>query len=171
MAIEETEYSYSYEYGMDILIPPTSGTGPGQFQPFRFPTGLTVTVDPVTKDAATYDDLGAPHEVKLSESWTGSGSLQGHRLSDGKYLPEVEALLALTKPNAVGKTAIGTFRWYDKPQDGTPNPSDAYEGDATVKMTRGETGNDGIASWNFELKGVGRRRQIENPFTGWAVTP
>lgn len=162
-----TEYGYSYEYGLDILIPPTSGDGAGTYQAFRYPTGINPTVEPVTVDAATYDDLGAPNQAKTSESWSATFNVQQHRLSDGKYLPEIEALLALTKPDANGKKAIGTFRWYDKPAEGTPNSADAYEGDATVTINRAETGNSGVGEWAVTLTGVGRRRQIVNPFAGW----
>ena len=167
MANKTTEFGFSYEYGIDVFIPPAGGTGEGAWQPIRFPTGINPTVEPVTADAATYDDLGAPNEIVISESWNASFNVQVHRLADGGYLPEVEALIALTTPDAVGNKAVGTFRWYDKPAEGTPNPTDAFEGDATVAVNRAETGNQGIGSWAVTLTGVGRRRQIENPFKGW----
>ena len=168
MATETTEYGYSYEYGIDVWIPGAS-EGAGEWQPFRFPTGIDVQTTPVTQPAATYDDLGAPNEVKLSESWTASFSVQQHRLADGSYLPEVEQLLVLAGPTANGNAASGLFRWYDKPATGEPNKDDAYEGDALVTLNRGETGNDGIGSWAVTLTGQGRRRQIENPWKGWGA--
>lgn len=81
-------------------------------------------------------------------------------------MPEVEALLALAAPDAVGSRATGSFRWYDKPAEGEPNADDAFEGDATVQINRGETGNDGIGGWSVTLTGRGRRRAIENPLLG-----
>lgn len=162
MSVPTTEFGFSYEYGLDIFDPTTE-----EWLPFRFPTGLAPTADPVTADAATYDDLGSPNETKLSESWTMGGTVQQHRLESGEYLPEVELLKSYTEPDATGQKATGTFRWYDKPAEGAPNPTDAYEGDATVAFSRGETGNNGIGSWNFTLTGKGRRRQIDNPWTGW----
>lgn len=155
-----TELGFSYEYGLDIW----NGTA---WLPFRFPTGINPQVSPVTADGATYDDLGSPNEKKLSESWTADFTVQQHRLSTGAYLPEVEALLALTKPDAVGNAAVGRFRWYDKPASGEPNPNDAYEGYATVTVNRGATGNNDIGSWSISLAGKGRRVQIENPWAGW----
>lgn len=166
MAEEQaTEFGFSYEYGVDIKDSTSQ-----EWIPFRFPSGITVSVEAVTKDAATYDDLGSPHDVKLSESWSISFNVQQHRLADGKYLPEVEALMLLTKPDAVGNRAVGTFRWYDKPAEETANKDDAYEGEATVTMNRAETANDGIGAWSVTLNGVGRRRQIENPWKGWSET-
>lgn len=157
------EFGYSYEYGLDIKSGDT-------WLPFRFPTGINPQVSSVTEDAATYDDLGAPHQVKLSESWTADFSVQQQRLADGKYLPEIEALRALTEPDATGSLAVGTFRWYDKPASGIPNPDDAFEGEATVQVNRGNTGNAGIGAWSITLTGVGRRRKIANPWTGWPAS-
>lgn len=163
--MEQTEYGFSYEYGVDIFIPDADGGG--EWQTIRFPTAISFSASPVSATAATYDDLGAPNEAKLSESWTGSFSVQQHRLDDGSYLPEMEEILRMAGPDAVGKRAIGLFRWYDKPAEGKPNPADAFEGDAFVELERGETSNEGIGSWNVTLTGVGRRRPIENPWTGW----
>jgi hypothetical protein len=157
-----TEYGFGYEYGIDVWDPVTSG-----WLPFRFPTGINPQATPVTADGATYDDLGSPNEAKLSESWSLDFNVQQHRLADGSYLPEVQRLIDLTKPTATGNAAVGRFRWYDKPAAGLPNPNDAFEGDATVTMNRGNTDNQGIGSWAVSLAGKGRRRQIENPWTGW----
>lgn len=158
----ETEFGFSYEYGLDIYDATSEA-----WLPFRFPTGINPQVTPVTTDAATYDDLGSPNEAKLSESWTADATVQQHRLADGSYLPEVEVLLALTKPDAVGNAAVGRFRWYDKPAAGPANPDDAYEGLATVTVNRGNTDNQGVGSWTVTLTGKGRRIQIENPWEGW----
>lgn len=163
---ETTELGFSYEYGVDIYDPAEE-----QYLPFRFPTGISFTVDPKTAPADTYDDLGAPNERKLSESWTGTFSVQQHRLANGSYLPEVELLKSYTEPDIVGNEAVAKLRWYDKPATGDPNPDDAYEGFATVQLNRGETGNDGIGTWNVTLTGVGRRKQIPNPFEGWGADP
>lgn len=160
MADEETEFGFAYEYGLDINL---GDSETPDWQPFRFISALDPQVTPVTQDAATYDDLGAPNEVKTSESWTASFTVQQHRLDDGSYMPEVEALLALAAPDAVGRAATGHFRWYDKPAAGDPNPDDAFEGRATVQVNRGETGNEGIGGWSVTLTGQGRRKQIENP--------
>lgn len=162
MAEQASDFGFSYEYGLDVLD--EDGT---TWLPFRVPTGISPDRDAVTAEAGTYDDLGSPNQAVLSESWTMTFNVQQHRYADGKYFEEVERLLALTQPDAVGEDAVGTFRWYDKPAEGTPNPGDAFEGEATVKMTRAQTDNAGIGGWSVTLTGVGRRRQITNPWTGW----
>jgi len=160
MAEEATEFGFSYEYGVDINL---GDSETPDWQAIRFISAVDPQVTPVTQDAQTYDDLGAPNEVRTSESWTLGFTVQQHRLEDGSYLPEVEALLALAAPDAVGNAATGEFRWYDKPAEGDPNEDDAFEGSATVQINRGETGNDGIGGWAVTLTGRGRRRAIENP--------
>ena len=151
-----TDFGFSYEYGVDIKIDDA-------YQPIRFISAVAPAVTPVTADAATYDDLGAPNEVKLSESWTLAFTIQQHRDDTGAYMPEVEALLDLAAPDATGERATGEFRWYDKPANGDPNPNDAYEGLATVQVERGQTGNNEIGGWSITLTGRGRRTRIENP--------
>lgn len=160
MAVEATEFGFSYEYGVDVNL---GSKETPDWQPIRFISAVDPQATPVTKDAQTYDDKGAPNEVRTSESWTLGFTIQQHRTDDGSYLPEVEALLALAAPDAVGNAATGQFRWYDKPAEGAPNPDDAFEGDATVQINRGQTGNDDIGGWSVTLTGRGRRRQIENP--------
>lgn len=155
-----TEFGFSYEYAVDVQ------TAPGVWQRIRFISAVDPQVTPVTQDAATYDDLGAPNLVKTSESWTLGFTIQQHRTASGDYLPEVAAILALTEPDAVGNAATGTFRWYDNPAGGTPNPDEAYEGDGTVAVTRAQTANEGIGSWGVTITGRGRRRKITNPATG-----
>lgn len=163
MSTPTTEFGFSYEYAVDVK------TGEDTFQRVRFISAVDPQVSPVTQDAATYDDKGAPNAVKTSESWTLAFTVQQHRTSAGAFLPEMEAILALTEPDAVGNAATGTFRWYDNPAAGTPNPNEAFEGDGTVSVTRGSTGNDGIGSWNVTVTGQGRRRKITNPAA--EVTP
>lgn len=160
MSTPTTEFGFSYEYGVDVK------TGEDEWTPIRFISAVDPQTSPVTQDAATYDDLGAPNQVKTSESWTLSFTVQQHRVTAGTFLPEVEALLALAKPTATGNLATGTFRWYDKPASGTPHPDEAYEGDGTVQINRAQTGNDGIGSWSVTVTGQGRRRQLAtNPAT------
>lgn len=158
-----TEFGFSYEYAVDIDVSADPMTP--SWQRIRFISAVDPQVTPVTEDAATYDDKGAPNEVKLSESWTLGFTVQQHRQSDGTYLPEVEKLLELSRPDAVGNAATGRFRWYDYPNQGTPNPDEAYEGDATVAVNRGQTGNASIGGWSVTLTGRGRRRSIPNPAT------
>lgn len=159
---ESTEFGFSYEYGIDIN---TGTTAAPVWTPIRFPSAIDPQSTPITQDAATYDDLGSPNAVKLSESWTAGFTIQQHRLGTGKYLPEVEKLLELGGPDAVGNSATGEFRWYDKPANGVPNPDEAYQGRATVQINRQNTGNDQIGGWTVTLTGQGRRTQIANPYT------
>ncbi|TKR27134.1 hypothetical protein FA014_01900 [Cellulomonas hominis] len=159
---ENTELGFSYEYALDVDLA-ESLTDPPIWQHLRFSSAIDPQVTPVMKDAATYRDKGAPNQKKVSESWTLAGTVQQHRRPDGDFLPEVERLLELAGPDAVGNKATGRFRWYDDPADGEPNPREAYEGDGTVQMNRQTTGNDDIGGWSFSITGQGRRRRIANP--------
>lgn len=157
-----TEFGFSYEYAVDINL----GTAEApNWQQIRFISAVDPQVTPVTQDAATYEDLGAPNQVKLSESWTLGFTVQVHRQSGGGFLPEVEELLALAGPDSVGNQATGHFRWYDNPADltATPSNNDAFEGFGTVQVNRGQTGNDQIGSWAVTVTGQGRRTSITNP--------
>lgn len=162
-----TDFAFSYEFAVDVDTTPESVEP--TYQKVRFSSAVDPQVTPVTQDAATYDDLGAPNLVKLSESWTLGFTIQAQRLATGKYLPEVEALLAATRPTAVGNLAARRVRWYDNPATGVANPDEAYEGQGTVTMTRQNTGNDQIGGWTVTITGQGRRSSIPNPAT--VVTP
>lgn len=168
-ALPDTNYGFSYEYGVDIFIPDETD---GKWQPIRRITAVDPQTTPRTTEAATYDDRGSANAPKIGEDWTLGFQVQVQRTPvTGLYLPEVEQLMTLAGPEAVGNQAFGRFRWYDKPVDGAPNPDDAYEGEGTVQINRGQTGNDGVGSWTVSATGRGRRTRIENPFTGWADAP
>lgn len=159
----------SYEYGIDVNL----GTyGAPSWQPIRRMSGYQPTDSPTTQDAQTYDDLGAPNSDVTGWGFGHSFNVQVNRsLTTGLYLPEVEALLARTKPSAVAELATIDYRWYHKPAVGTPNPNDAGRGLATVAKTRQNVGPGGeIESLGFTLTGKGSYEEIANPFTGWAAT-
>lgn len=153
---EKTQYGFSYEYGVDIKIS-------DEWQRIRFVSSVNPTVSPKEVDAATYDDKGADHPVRVGETPSLSFYVQMHRLESGMFLPEVEALLAATRPNAVGSLGVVRVRYYDKPVDGLPNPGEAYELTATVSAERAATGNAELSGWNFTLNGQGPRVKIPNP--------
>lgn len=164
-----TQVGFAYEYGVDIDL---AYPGTPSWQTIRRITAVAPTSPPITEDASTYDDFGAPNADKLSESWTLGFGVQVNRLTSGLYAPEVEALKAYTEPDALGELAVAHVRWYDKPYSGTPNPGDAYEGLCTVGIERGNTGNTGVGTWNITLTGKGKRTKITNPFAGWTpATP
>lgn len=153
---ESTQYGFSYEYGVDIWIT-------DKWQPIRFISSVNPTVSPKEVDAATYDDNGADHPVRVGETPSLSFYVQMHRLASGNFLPEVEALLAATRPDAVGSLGVVKVRYYDKPVKGTPNSKEAYELTATVSAERASTGNAELSGWNFTLNGQGARKGITNP--------
>lgn len=155
---EPTQYGFSYEYGVDIKIS-------NEWQPIRFISSVNPTVSPKEVDAATYDDNGADHPVRVGETPSLSFYVQMHRLASGKFLPEVEALLAATRPDAVGSLGAVQVRYYDKPVKGKPNPDEAYELIATVSAERAATGNAELGGWNFTLNGQGPRVRVTNPAT------
>lgn len=155
---EKTQYGFSYEYGVDIYSA-VSNT----WLPIRFISSVNPTVSPKEVDAATYDDKGADHPVRVGETPSLSFYVQMHRLESGNFLPEVETLLAATRPNAVGSLGVVRVRYYDKPVNSLPNPDEAYELTATVSAERAATGNAELGGWNFTLNGQGPRVKIPNP--------
>lgn len=164
-ATEAGNLMNSYEYG--VCIDDGKGSdGSRNWLPIRFISAVDPARTPKTKEAATYDDLGADNAPVVGESWTLSFTVQGHRLKDGSYLPEIERLLELASPTAIGAKATGTFLWFDKPADAEakPNPKDAFEGDGSVDIKRQNTDNDSIAGFTVTITGQGPRRQVTNPF-------
>ena len=159
---ESTQYGFSYEYGVDIQIE-------NRWQPIRFISSVNPTVSPKEVDAATYDDNGADHPVRVGETPSLSFYVQMHRLNNGKFLPEVETLLAATRPDAVGANGTVKVRYYDKPVSGASNPDEAYELIATVSAERAATGNAELGGWNFTLNGQGQRKKITNPAPGTSL--
>jgi len=155
---EPTQYGFSYEYGVDIKIN-------NEWKPIRFISSVNPTVSPKEVDAATYDDNGADHPVRVGETPSLSFYVQMHRLESGNFLPEVETLLAATAPDAVGSLGVVEVRYYDKPVRGKPNAKEAYEIAATVSVERAATGNSELSGWNFTLNGQGARKIIVNPET------
>ncbi|MCD4558225.1 phage tail tube protein [Schaalia sp. lx-100] len=165
MAIENTvntEYGFSYEYGVDVNLA-DAGASPN-WQSTRFCKVIAPTAEPKTVDGATYDDKGADHPIKTGENWGLELTIQQHRISEsGNYLPEVEKLKAASEPDAYGNRATVHVRWYDKPSSGKPNANDAYEGFGTVKMVRSATGVNEEGGWQFTITGQGPRTKIKNP--------
>ena len=157
----ETEYGFSYEYGLDVML---DGE---EWQTVRFLSDFDPQVTSITQPGQTYDDKGAPHDIKTSESWVLTGNIQQHHLPTGELLPEMQELKALTEPTARGNAANGTFRWYDNPATRAANPDEAYQGRGTVQLTRAATGADGaIGGWNFTVTGQGPRTKIAHPVDG-----
>ena len=157
---------FSYEYGVDIDLTPG---GAPTWQPVRRISAANPAVKPITADAATYDDFGAPNDQKTSESWSLDFAVQVNRLASGAYAPEVEQLKSYTEPDAVGALSVAHIRWYDKPASGTANAGEAYEGFAYVTIDRAKTGNADTGTWTITLTGQGKRTKIANPFTGWGA--
>lgn len=156
----------SFEYGLDVNL----GTFEvPSWQSFRRISGFAPTYTPTLQDAATYDDLGSPNEDVTAWAFALAFIAQVNRaFSTGEYLPEVEYLLARTRPSAKGSLAVADVRWYHKPETGTPNPLDAGRGFCTVQYTRQNTGAEGaIEQFAFSLTGKGPYTPISNPFAGW----
>lgn len=161
----DSQLKFSYEYAVDVDI--SDGTSDPVWQRVRFIDAVNPTATGVRVAAATYEDKGAPNEIRTSESWTLSFTVQAHVVA-GAYLPEVQALLDRAAPDATGEDAKIATRYYDYP-DGSREPvlSDSYSGLATVEMTRGQTGADGqVETFNFTLTGVGRRSSAPHPNAG-----
>lgn len=157
----ESEIGFSYELGVQVDV---SAHGEEEkWIDVRFAKSLAPTQEAKTQDGATYDDKGADHPIKTGESWSLAMEVQQHRMEDGSYLPEIEALKARTEPDARGNQATAHIRWFDKPATGKPNPNDAYEGYGTVSITRSDTSVNGLGGWNITITGQGPRTRIRNP--------
>ena len=153
----------SYEYGLDVNL----GTFASPiWQQFRRISGFQPTPTPTTNDAQTYDDFGAQNSDVTGWSWAlAFNALVNRSITTGLYLPEIEYLLARTKPSAKGEAAVADVRWYHKPESGTANPTDAGRGFCTVAYSRQNTGPDGaLEQLAFTLTGKGPYTEIANPF-------
>ena len=160
----------SFEYGLDVNL---GSTAVPNWQSVRRISGFQPTPTPTTQDAQTYDDLGAANADVTGWSWTLAFNVQVNRnIVSGLYLPEIEALLARTRPSAKGAAAVVEVRWYHKPETGAANPTDAGQGFATVAYSRQNTGPNGeIEVLSVTLTGKGPYTEIANPFTGWDSSP
>lgn len=156
----------SFERGLDINL---GTTGAPSWQPIRRISAWAPTYPATTQEAGTYDDLGADNSEITGRSFATSFTVQGNRyLTTGLYLPELEKILAAAK--ATGAAAVAEVRWYHKPAEGTPHPTDAAQGFVTVEATRQNTGNAEIDVYNVSLTGKGKFIPIANPFPGWDAT-
>lgn len=165
-----TTLGKSFEYGLDVNL----GTYAAPvWQPVRRISGFQPTPTATTQDAQTYDDLAAQNQEVTGWSFALAFNVQVNRsITTGLYLPEIEAILARTKPSAKGELAVLDVRWYHKPESGAPNPNDAGRGFAIVAYTRQNTGPNGeIEVLSVTLTGKGSYEEITNPFTGWDLTP
>lgn len=162
-----TALGRSFEYGLDVNVAPIGQ--PKDWRRVRRISGFQPSPTPKTFDAQTYDDEGADNAEVTGWSWALAFTVQVNRdIATGVYLPEVEAILARTRPGAVGEGAIIEVRWYHKPSVGAANPTDAGQGFATVAVTRQNTGPNGeVEALAVTLTGKGTAEQITNPFTGW----
>lgn len=156
----------SFEYGLDINL----GTyGSPNFQAIRRMSGFAPTFPKTTEDVATYDDLGGPNEDVTGRGFGAAFTVQANRsLSTGRYLPEVEKIIAAARTK--GEAAVLDVRFYHKPEIGTPNPHDAGRAFVTVEVTRQNTGNSQNEILAVTFAGKGAYEPITNPFTGWNAT-
>ena len=162
----QTTLGKSFEYGLDVNL---GSYAVPSWQPIRRISGWAPTYPSVTADISSYDDRGAPSNEVTARGFATTFTVQGNRsLISGLYLPELEALFAAAK--GIGNAAVLDIRWYHKPDEGTPNPTDAGRALVTVEATRANTGNAEVEVWSVTLTGRGRYQPIANPFAGWDVT-
>jgi hypothetical protein len=156
----------SYEYGVDV----ESILGSETWLSIRRALNVNPNMTPITQDAQTYDDKGSPNAEVSAWSWVLSLSAYVNRSSTtGQLVPELKALFDRYGDQINENAKVGV-RWYHKPADGsTPDPTDAFQGVATVAISRANVGPDGTNElWTITLTGVGYATRITNPFTGWA---
>jgi len=160
-----SEYGKSYEYGLDL---DTSATDTPAWQAVRRMFNFVPSPAAITQSAQTYDDFGAPNEDVTGHSWSVAFSVYVSRAA-GVLPPELAALFDRTRPESKGSAATIKARWYHKPEnDEMIDTTDAFEGVATVGITRANTGPDGTNEmWNVTLTGKGPHKSITNPWAGW----
>lgn len=167
MADTATDYTFSYEYGIDV----NTGTKETPvWTTCKMVNDLTPAITPKSIDVPTYDDQGADHPLVIGKSWSVSFSLlkmQGK--TDGLYQPEFKYLYDLaTLKEKIGTAGQAEIRWYNKPSSGKPNPTDAFQGTGTVSVSRANTSESGSDKYTFTITGQGAAEQVDNPLT---VTP
>lgn len=157
-----TTLGQSFEYGIDINL----GTfGAPSWQEIRRISGWAPTFPKVTQDGATYDDQGAPNEDVSGRGFAGAFTVQANRSqTTGLYLPEVEALVLASRRSR--EQAVVDVRFYHKPKSGTPHPTDAGRAQATVELSRQNTGNAENDIFAISLAGKGEYTPIANPYAG-----
>lgn len=166
MADTATDYTFSYEYGIDVN---TGTKETPTWQTCRRVNDLAPTITPKSIDVATYDDEGADHPLIIGKSWSVSFSLLKLQGDDGLYQPEFKYLYDLaTLKEKIGTAGQAEIRWYNKPAEGTPNPTDAFQGTGTVSVARANTGASDSDKYTFTITGQSAAEQIANPLT---VTP
>lgn len=165
----------SFEYGFDVYNGSASaGLTASDSDPLWLPVRRALNVvpntTPITQDAQSYDDLGAPNADVSAWSFTLAAAAYVNRsATTGEPVPELK-VLQLRVGDTKGEDAKVAVRWYHKPSDGsTPDPNEAFKGVATVAYTRNNAGPEGTnEQWGLTLTGVGFAVRMANPFTGWA---
>ena len=100
-ATEPTQYGFSYEYGVDIKIS-------NEWKPIRFISSVNPTVSPKEVDAATYDDNGADHPVRVGETPSLSFYVQMHRMASGKFFPRNSSNCKRSSLEIAGSVSVNT---------------------------------------------------------------
>lgn len=166
----------SYEYGFDLYNGPAATgltaliTDP-LWLPVRRALNVQAPMTPITQDAQSYDDKGAPNAEVSAWSWVLTAAAFSNRSSTtGLLVPELRVLQE-RYGDTTNESAKVAARWYHKPADGSePDPNEAFIGVATVALTRNNAGADGAnEQLGITLTGVGYATRLpSNPFTGWA---
>lgn len=155
----------SYEYGVDLDVGTAAAT---LWQAIRRAFNINPQMTPVTQDAQTYDDKGAPNADVSAWSFVVNLSVYVNRANG--VLPVELRALQQRYGDAIGEAAVIGLRWYHKPADGsTPDPNEAFQGRASVALTRANIDPTGANErWDIVLTGKGYATRIVNPFDGWA---
>lgn len=157
----------SYEFGVDVNV---GSSGTPSWQPTRRIFNVQPTMTPITQDAQTYDDEGAPNADVSAWSWVLAYSVYVNRDSATGVLPPELAALQARYGDAIAENAVIGVRWYDKPSDGrAPDADQAWQGVGTVAIVRGNIDPTGANErWDVTITGKGKAVRITNPFDGWA---
>ncbi|MFC7430980.1 MULTISPECIES: hypothetical protein [unclassified Agrococcus] len=167
-----TTLGKSHEYGVNVDVSIDGATEP-TWQPARRIDNLAPTWTPTTQDIASYDDGGSPNQSVVAWALGLAYQQYGYRSeTTGKFLPEIDALIRRSLPDALdGKANVG-LQFYHKPDTGIPDPDFGFEAQFRVTWSRVNTASDGnVEKFAYTCESQGPVRQIPNPFTGWETEP
>lgn len=151
------DIAQSYEYMLDIEIPPVGGTGESTWQNVPELTGFNPVHTPVTQEATVYADQGANATRKTGSDFAASFNVLRKRDETGEF--QASWLTLKAAADGEGEANLVTIRYYD-----SRGASDAYRVTCRVQRdARPETGAVGIGWDAFTLTGVRKATPIANP--------
>jgi hypothetical protein len=144
----------SYEWMLDIDLGTTPATPAWKNVPDF--TAFNPNPNPKLKDSTTYAHRGQTAQSKTGEDFSAQFNVMGIKDGTGEFQPELVAFIEAG--DATGEDNVIPYRYYHATSGVL-----AYQGTASVKWSRVNTGNDDLELFQIELTGQGDRKKIPNP--------